>query len=126
MRLIPTLAFCCASFLTAQAVTVYNQLPMGQSTSTAASASYTGAAAYDPTVLTAPAIPNPAPPTQFTLELQSSGDAVQGLSIRQSGSFLGFSIETSVVNQVRESYIFPFHPRDVDLLIILLPVGINS
>lgn len=99
---------------------------MGQSTSTAASASYTGAAAYDPTVLTAPAIPNPAPPTQFTLELQSSGDAVQGLSIRQSGSFLGFSIETSVVNQVRESYIFPFHPRDVDLLIILLPVGINS
>ena len=85
-------------------VTVYSQIPIGQATGTAqsAAANYTGAAAYDPKVLNAPAIPNPAPPTQFTLQLQSSSQAVQGLSIMQSGSFLGFSIETSVVNQVCE------------------------
>jgi hypothetical protein len=90
-------------------ITVYSQVPLGKGTGTAqsAAANYTGAAAYDPTVLNAPPIPNPAPPTQFALQLQSSSQAVQGLSIMQSGSFFGFSIETSVVNQVRE-YILSF------------------
>jgi hypothetical protein len=83
-------------------VTVYSQIPLGKATATAASANYTGAAAYDPKVLTPPPIPNPAPPTQFPLVLQSSSQAVQGLSIIQSGPFLGFSIETSVINQIRE------------------------
>lgn len=85
-------------------VTVYNQIPLGLATSAsgAPSSTYTGAAAYDPLVLNPPEIPNPAPATQFTLQLQSSSQAVQGLSIMQSGAFLGFSIETSVVNQVRE------------------------
>jgi hypothetical protein len=85
-------------------VTVYSQVAFGQGTPTAGSpaANYTGAAAYDPLVLTAPPIPNPAPATQFTLQLQSTAQAVQGLSIMQKGAFLGFSIETSVINQVRE------------------------
>lgn len=83
-------------------VTVYNQIPLGMATLSAPGAGYTAAAAYDPTVLDPPPIPNPAPPTQFTLELQSSSQAVQGLSIMQSGAFMGFSIETSVIDQVRE------------------------
>ena len=72
-------------------VTVYSQKPI-----------HTGVPAHDPTILQAPPIPNPPPATQFTLLLQQQAQAVQGLSIQQSGSFMGFSIETSVVNQVRE------------------------
>lgn len=103
MTVLPVLLwFLCYLHVSQASVTVYNQVPFGQTTNTAASASYTGAAAYDPTVLTPPPIPNPAPATQFTLELQSSSQAVQGLSIMQSGAFLGFSIETSVINQIRE------------------------
>jgi hypothetical protein len=84
-------------------VTVYSQIPFGASaTASGAAASYTGAAAYDPTVLAAPALPNPLPATQFTLQLQQSAAAVPGLSILQSGSFYGFSIEMSVINQVSE------------------------
>lgn len=83
-------------------VTVYSQQPLGQPTASGAAAAYTGAAAYDPKTLQAPPIPNPAPPTNFFLQLMSSAQAVQGLSIQQSGAFVGFSIETSVVNQVCE------------------------
>ncbi|KAF8644981.1 hypothetical protein AX16_008155 [Volvariella volvacea WC 439] len=83
-------------------ITVY--YPPGQNpflttttTTTAAAADYTGAAAYNPTVL----IPPPPPDglvTQFDIPL-TNGD-VPGLGIQQSGSFMGFSIEMSVVNQV--------------------------
>jgi hypothetical protein len=87
-------------------VTVYSQAPLGASaTATGSAASYTGAAAYDPTVLTAPAVPNPLPPMQFTLPLQPSAAAVTNLSIQQSGSFFGFSIEMSVINQVCEYFL---------------------
>lgn len=83
------------------AVTVYSQIPFGAATTaTAAAANYTGSAAYDPTVLIAPAVPNPLPAMQFTLPLQPSAAAVTGLSIPLSGSFYGFSIEMSVINQV--------------------------
>lgn len=67
----------------------------------AAAATYTGAAAYNPTVLTAPAVPNPAPNTSFPIQLYSGG--MNGLSIKQSGAFYGFSIEMSVSNQVCRS-----------------------
>ncbi|THH18224.1 hypothetical protein EW146_g2709 [Bondarzewia mesenterica] len=70
----------------------------GTYTASAAAASYTGAAAYNPTILTAPAVPNPAPNTSFGIELTSGG--INGLSIKQSGAFYGFSIEMSVANQV--------------------------
>ncbi|KAJ7364436.1 glycoside hydrolase family 79 protein [Mycena albidolilacea] len=84
-------------------ITVYHQQPFGATTTTSASgsaaaASYTGAAAYDPTILNAPPIPNPRPPTTFFQQLSSS--PVPGLSIPQSGYFLGFSVEFSVINQV--------------------------
>ena len=96
----PTLlTFLSALHVSQASVTVYHQAPMAAQS---AAANYTAPAAYDPTVLNAPPIPNPAPAVQFTLELQSSSQAVQGLSIVQNGPFLGFSIETSVVNQVRE------------------------
>lgn len=91
------------------AVTLYNtpgQAALGQgqatSTTTAVPESYTGAGlgAYDPTVLQPPPIPNPPPPTNFGIQLQAGG--TPGLSIKQQGNFLGFSIEFSVVTQVSE------------------------
>ena len=47
-------------------ITVYSQVPLGKGTGTAqsAAANYTGAAAYDPTVLNAPPIPASALPSQ--------------------------------------------------------------
>jgi hypothetical protein len=90
-------------------VTVYSQAPIHATptpSSTASGAAYTGPAAYDPTVLQAPPVPNPAPPTTFTLTLQQQSNAVSGLSIQQSGAFYGFSIEMSVVTQVCECPIF--------------------
>ncbi|KAF9233183.1 glycoside hydrolase family 79 protein [Melanogaster broomeanus] len=67
-------------------VTVYYQVPLADQTGTASAATYTGAAAYDPTVLTPPPVP-----------------AGFGLSAPLPGSFLGFSIETSVVTQTPSS-----------------------
>jgi hypothetical protein len=99
MILLALLTFLSALHVSQASVTVYHQAPMAAQS---AAANYTAAAEYDPTVLNAPPIPNPAPSVQFTLELQSSSQAVQGISIVQNGPFLGFSIETSVVNQVRE------------------------
>lgn len=60
----------------AHAVTVYGQEPLA-ATLSAPGAAYTGLAAYDPTVLNPPALPNPLPPTQYTLQLSNSGDNVQ-------------------------------------------------
>ncbi|KAF8596582.1 hypothetical protein BDV93DRAFT_542700 [Ceratobasidium sp. AG-I] len=76
-------------------VTVYN--PTGTTTSNAAAATYTGAAAYDTTVLNAPAAPADLV-KDFNLQLFSGG--MDGLSIKQKGSFLGFSIELSVADQI--------------------------
>ncbi|KIJ61729.1 glycoside hydrolase family 79 protein [Hydnomerulius pinastri MD-312] len=81
-------------------VTVYGQIPLADVTATAPGQQYTGAAAYDPTILTPPPIPNPPPNTQFGIQLSSSAQNTPGLSIPQIGPFLGFSIEVSVVNQV--------------------------
>jgi predicted carbohydrate-binding protein with CBM5 and CBM33 domain len=86
-------------------VTVYyqqGQTPLsagGTSTATitGAAANYT-AAAYNPTTLNAPPVPSPFN-GQFTVQVQNGGAPV-GVSIPQDGSFLGFSIEMSVVNQV--------------------------
>ncbi|KAG0694605.1 glycoside hydrolase family 79 protein [Suillus ampliporus] len=99
MRLLLVHSLIFSSGLVRAAVTAYG--PHVQSpfvTTTAASASYTGAASYDQTILNAPAPPNPPPSTQFNVELQT-GD-VSGLSIQQEGSFFGFSIEFSVTTQV--------------------------
>ncbi|KAJ7249910.1 glycoside hydrolase family 79 protein [Mycena rebaudengoi] len=61
-------------------------------------AKYTGPAAYNPTSLVAPPVPTPAIQTTLDVALQNSG--TPGISVKQKGSFLGFSIEMSVTNQV--------------------------
>ncbi|KAF8991302.1 glycoside hydrolase family 79 protein [Cyathus striatus] len=97
-------------------VTVYGQVPLGQISSSlaaAASATQTGPnpalttlPAYDETILIPPPVPSPAPPRQFTVEMQRDAANVNGLSIPHRGAaFFGFSIEMSVVNQVRDSLI---------------------
>lgn len=73
----------------------------GTASASASSAAYTPAA-FNTVVLNAPAIPSPAPATQFTVQLDNAASNVPGLSIAQSGAFFGFSIEMSVVTQVSE------------------------
>lgn len=84
--------------LVAASVTVYyvpgHRHVNGTTTMTAGVTASSGAAAH--TVL------NPPPPpvafnTQFDIQLQSD---TPGLSVPQSGAFVGFSIEMSVVNQI--------------------------
>ncbi|KAF8636081.1 hypothetical protein AX17_003787 [Amanita inopinata Kibby_2008] len=79
-------------------VTIYHQIHFGTGTDTASPADYTGAAAYNPTVLQAPPVPSGFP-TQYNIQLQNGG-APPGVSIPHMGSFVGFSIEMSVANQV--------------------------
>ncbi|KAJ6599975.1 glycoside hydrolase family 79 protein [Mycena vulgaris] len=79
-------------------ITVYNQIPLG--IASAADPTATKPAAYNTTVLTPPAVPNPAIGTQFTLTLQSSNATVYPLSIPLKGTFYGFSVEMSVVSQL--------------------------
>jgi hypothetical protein len=90
----------------ANAVTIYGQIPLGQ-TSAAAGPYATGSPvrtipAYDETILDPPALPNERAPTQFTLNLQANNGSIPGLSILQRGTFYGFSIEMSVITQLRE------------------------
>ncbi|KAI0799775.1 hypothetical protein BC629DRAFT_197696 [Irpex lacteus] len=92
-------------------VTVYGnngmQQPVGTDTASAASATNSSIPqwladmpAFNSVVLQAPAIPSPAPSTQFTLNLQATTAQVPGISKQQNGTFLGFSIEMSVATQV--------------------------
>jgi len=92
------------------AVTLY--IPEGQeslfgititptSTDVSPASIYTGAAAYDPRTLIPPVPPTDPPAnTQFGVQLVN-GD-IPGLSVRHHGAFLGFSIELSVSNHIRE------------------------
>jgi hypothetical protein len=83
-------------------VTVYYQIgqtPLATASSTASTANYTGPTAYSPVVLNAPSPPGAAAfPTNFAMQLSSP--VPNNASIPQNGSFFGFSIEMSVVNQV--------------------------
>ncbi|KAJ6545100.1 glycoside hydrolase family 79 protein [Mycena vulgaris] len=90
----------CWLVLVRASVTVYSQMPFegSRATGTANPALYTGAAAYDPTVLLPPPIPYPPPPMIFSQQLSSAPPL--GVSIPQSGHFYGFSIEFSVINQI--------------------------
>jgi hypothetical protein len=117
----------CFVLLARCGVTVYSQLPLGSATASAAAANYTAPAAFDPTVLNPPAVPSPAPPNQFSLQLNSAPNGVQGLSIPLSGSFLGFSIEFSVVNQVSKCRLSSYMDAIVvDVLLDVKSVGLNS
>jgi len=90
------------------AVTLY--VPEGQetlfgltptSTDTNPAATYTGSAAYDPRTLIPP-LPPTDPPVNTRFGVQLATGNVPGLSLRHQGAFLGFSIELSVSNHVRE------------------------
>ncbi|KAJ7034447.1 hypothetical protein C8F04DRAFT_1101881 [Mycena alexandri] len=79
-------------------VTIYATQAVFTPTSTPG-ASYTGVAAYNPGTLVPPPLPTPAVLTNpIPVNLQNSG--TPGLGVKQKGSFLGFSIEMSVTNQV--------------------------
>lgn len=91
----------------ANAVTIYGQVPFGQMSAAAVGPQATGPPvkippAYDETMLDPPALPNERAPTQFTLNLPMSNGSVPGLSILQRGTFYGFSVEMSVITQLRE------------------------
>ncbi|KZT00169.1 glycoside hydrolase family 79 protein [Laetiporus sulphureus 93-53] len=106
MLLYPFLSAFILLLSTADAVTVYDQFPLSASAASSTvgdsipAATYTAAAAYDPTVLNPPPIPDPPPSTQFVLQLHNDAGDVQGLSTPLSGALLGFSIEMSVADQV--------------------------
>ncbi|KAJ7117214.1 glycoside hydrolase family 79 protein [Mycena crocata] len=81
------------------AITIYqanNQAAFA--TSTASGVVYSGVAAYNPTTLSRPPLPTASVLTTIPVQLQNAG--TPNLSIKQKGSFLGFSIEMSVTNQV--------------------------
>ena len=103
MLLLSLLFLCCSSLPFAQAqVTIYGQAALGLLTSTATPTSTP--AAYNNTLLVPPQIPSPAPANVFTLSLQQGAAGINGLSIPHvGGSFWGFSIEMSVISQVRKS-----------------------
>lgn len=99
-RLFILASSCALSAQSALAVTVYGQAPLGATQTVQPDASYTGLPAYDTTTLTPPAIsPIPGP---YSLQLTNDVNAVGGVSIPVNGTFYGFSIEVSVVNQIRE------------------------
>ncbi|CAK5270156.1 unnamed protein product [Mycena citricolor] len=81
-------------------VTVY-QIPAQYAlttTASSASASYSGVAAFNPSTLQAPPLPTASVMTTIPVALQQSGTV--GMSIKQKGSFFGFSVEMSVVEQI--------------------------
>lgn len=101
-------AWACWLGLVAAAVTIYG--PSGRiqsqtiSNTAAVPTSSADVESVDNTlVLTPPPIPVPPPPSQFHLVLQNSAQNVQNASIQQTGSFYGFSIEMSVVEQISAS-----------------------
>jgi hypothetical protein len=98
-----SLVFLCSTLAFAVAqVTIYEQIALLTQTSTFAATSTSPA--YNDTRLVPPAIPSPAPPNDFALTLEQNSDVVPGLSIPHVGSgFWGFSIEMSVISQIRQS-----------------------
>ncbi|KAJ7166857.1 hypothetical protein C8R46DRAFT_1271897 [Mycena filopes] len=79
------------------AITIYHADNQAAFT-TVPGASYTGVAAYNPSTLVPPPLPTPSVLTTIPVNLQNTG--TPNLSIKQKGSFIGFSIEMSVTNQV--------------------------
>jgi len=94
-----TLFLLSCALSTAQAATVYGQIPLAQ-TATAQFPHQT-LAAYDMTELVPPAVPNSPPTAAYTLNFQRDANLVNGLSIPHVGGlFWGFSLEMSTVSQV--------------------------
>jgi hypothetical protein len=89
-------------------VTIYTTLstptPVGAPT-TVDSAVPTTLRAYNNVICTPPAVPDPPPPNNFPINLGPNG--MNNLSLPQLGSYVGYSIELSVSNQVCESHDLP-------------------
>ncbi|KAJ7834157.1 glycoside hydrolase family 79 protein [Mycena leptocephala] len=79
-------------------ITIYYANNQATFSTAAPGAKYTGPAAYNPTSLSPPPVPTPTMLTTIPINLLNSG--TPNLSIKQKGSFIGFSIEMSVTNQV--------------------------
>ncbi|KAF7980155.1 hypothetical protein HWV62_39611 [Athelia sp. TMB] len=82
----------------ARALTVYNYEGAVPTTTPGVTPAYTGYVAFDPMTLAPPALPTARPANTFNIALNAAPPA--GLSIKQNGSFFGFSIEFSLLNQV--------------------------
>ncbi|KAG8706428.1 hypothetical protein FRC09_002416 [Ceratobasidium sp. 395] len=80
-----------------RSVTVYNPTATPTVSINTAAAQYTGAAAYDTTMLNPPAPPGD---LNKNVNVQLYAGGMDNLSIKQKGSFLGFSIELSVADQI--------------------------
>ena len=90
-------------------VTIYGQTPLAQTKTDGSWSAMTTLAAYNDTFLTPPAAPNPAANNNFALQLTKEAAQVEGISIAHNGpSFYGFSIEMSVITQIRECQAFVF------------------
>ncbi|KAG9127513.1 hypothetical protein FRC07_012800 [Ceratobasidium sp. 392] len=94
LRRLAVLASAWAPF--AAAVTVYGLKPQKTIVTSAAHAAVATLAAYDQTVLNSPSPPEPAIPKNILVQLRPGG--MDGLSIKQKGDFMGFSIELSVAH----------------------------
>ena len=104
VSMLPVLVYFSSTLAYVHAVTVYGQIALGFSTTSAAHAPTSTPNAYNNTRLIPPPIPNPAPASFFSLILQQDAAVVDGLSIPHvGGCFWGFSIEMSVISQVRKS-----------------------
>ncbi|KAJ7031869.1 hypothetical protein C8F04DRAFT_1109322 [Mycena alexandri] len=80
-------------------ITVYHANQAAFATASAVpAAQYSGVQAYSPVTLTPPPVPSPAIASTIPVRLQNAGTI--GMSIPQPGSFMGFSVEMSVTNQV--------------------------
>ncbi|KAJ7752939.1 hypothetical protein B0H16DRAFT_1663031 [Mycena metata] len=82
-------------------ITVYptaNQAAFLATASAVPPAQYSGVQAYSPVTLTPPPVPSPVIATTIPVQLRNAGTT--GMSIPQPGSFMGFSVEMSVTNQV--------------------------
>jgi hypothetical protein len=86
-------------------VTIYTTLeatPTAGASTSVDSSVPTTLMAYNNVICTPPPLPNPAPPNNFPVQLYPGGMA--NLSLPQIGSYVGFSIELSVSNQVCEYF----------------------
>lgn len=80
-------------------VTVYGYAgAVASSTVSGAQPQYTGMQAYNPVTLQPPPLPVPLPANAFNIAVHKA--TPNGVSIKLRGSFMGFSIEFSVLNQV--------------------------
>ena len=101
-------------------VTVYN-IDGPSPTRTAAPGVYTGLQAFNPIVLEPPPVPSPPPPTKFDLRLKNGINL--GLSIKQNGTFFGFSIEFASASEIRACSVSTFANADTGAFIFFCLSG---